>query len=325
MVAARSVWNQTHAYPAMAAALCLLIVVTSGCTPSTTQDTGTAKPADQSGSNNTTAVTPAEPGMPAAPGTSAMPAVPATPAVPAMPIIPAESSSTTEDDATEPEPSDLQPLDNEPDTNGQGTEGDATAKPVESTDPQAAVRAANPVPNADDSARAAIAAMGWEPWQPIVEMSQTHASTCLVAVGDTLPSVELPDLDGTTHKLTDLLGSRLTVAVFWDTKRAYAREQYEQLVREVVEPFGGLGVNVVAINAGDEAAAVRELASASDSSLTNLLDAERSVYQVVATQKLPRTYLLDASGKVLWMDIEYSRGTRRELENAIRYYLKLDS
>jgi hypothetical protein len=37
---------------------------------------------------------------------------------------------------------------------------------------------------------------------------------------------------------------------------------------------------------------------------------------------LPRTYLLDSSGKILWFDLEYSRSTRRELNQAIRYVLK---
>jgi hypothetical protein len=41
----------------------------------------------------------------------------------------------------------------------------------------------------------------------------------------------------------------------------------------------------------------------------------------VASEKLPRTYLLDASGKILWFDIEYSRTTRQQLLSAIRFSL----
>jgi hypothetical protein len=32
-------------------------------------------------------------------------------------------------------------------------------------------------------------------------------------------------------------------------------------------------------------------------------------------------YLLDPAGKVLWFDIEYSTGSRRDLERAIRFVL----
>jgi hypothetical protein len=52
-----------------------------------------------------------------------------------------------------------------------------------------------------------------------------------------------------------------------------------------------------------------------------LCDPEQSLLARVAPGKVPATYLLDAAGKVLWFDIEYSRSTRRELAEAIRYTL----
>jgi hypothetical protein len=32
---------------------------------------------------------------------------------------------------------------------------------------------------------------------------------------------------------------------------------------------------------------------------------------------MPRTYLLDPTGKILWFDVEYSRSTRRDLSEAL--------
>ena len=51
---------------------------------------------------------------------------------------------------------------------------------------------------------------------------------------------------------------------------------------------------------------------------TNWLDADGNAFAQVGSQKLPRTYLLDPTGKILWFDIEYSLGTRRELNQALR-------
>jgi peroxiredoxin len=314
MVATACGWIPAHASRVMALALCFLFSVTVGCNRPGTSDPETNGPTDDSASN-TTAVTPA-------------PAITSD-----------ESGSETENIAADQEASLSRDGDGQPGTGRHVAQPqDATTEsavrndstlPGESTEPSEpddAVAAVAPEPPvADESAQPAAALMDWDTWEPIVHMSQSHASTCLVTVGDMLPSVEMSDLDGTSHQLADLLGSRLTVVVFWDSKLAYAREQYEQLVREVVEPFGSLGVTVVAINVGDDPDAVRDMAAASLGKFVNLLDAQRSVYQVVGTEKLPRTFLLDASGKVLWLDIEYSRGTRRELENALRYYLKLDS
>ena len=54
-----------------------------------------------------------------------------------------------------------------------------------------------------------------------------------------------------------------------------------------------------------------------------LIDAEGAAFDQVATSKLPRVYLLDPSGKILWFDIEYGTATRRDLEQAIRAVLDL--
>ena len=49
-----------------------------------------------------------------------------------------------------------------------------------------------------------------------------------------------------------------------------------------------------------------------------LLDSEGEALAKVATRRLPRTYLLDKKGKILWFDMEYSASTRRDLRDAIR-------
>ena len=95
-----------------------------------------------------------------------------------------------------------------------------------------------------------------------------------------------------------------------------------RLKREVVEPDGKHGVNVVAINEGDAAESVRQLAEQAGAEFPILLDADGAAYNSVAAAKLPRTYLLDKTGKILWLEIEYSRSTRRELQNAILWHLK---
>ena len=66
---------------------------------------------------------------------------------------------------------------------------------------------------------------------------------------------------------------------------------------------------------------VRETVEKLDARFPNLLDDKGVALGAVATRKLPRTYLLDASGKILWFDIEYSNTTRRELREAIQFVL----
>ena len=48
-----------------------------------------------------------------------------------------------------------------------------------------------------------------------------------------------------------------------------------------------------------------------------LLDANQKYFAQLACRKLPRTYLLDAQGKILRLDLEYLRATGYDLRNAL--------
>ena len=56
-----------------------------------------------------------------------------------------------------------------------------------------------------------------------------------------------------------------------------------------------------------------------------LLDPEGDLLAKVSTGRLPRTYLVDEKGKILWFDMEYSNTTRRDLRDAIRVSLNDES
>jgi hypothetical protein len=56
-----------------------------------------------------------------------------------------------------------------------------------------------------------------------------------------------------------------------------------------------------------------------------LLDSKGELFARIAKDPklkwMPRTYLLDAGGRILWFDVEYSRPMRRDLVEAIRVTL----
>ena len=156
-------------------------------------------------------------------------------------------------------------------------------------------------------------------YEPKVVLSSSHEATCLVKVGDTMPELTLKSLAGETVTLKELRGNRLTVVVFWTMRLAMASEQFERLGFDVAQPFRELGVRVVAVNVGDPVEQI-ERGVASEDDVTSVSDPDGSATAKVATDKLPRTYLLDSQGRILWFDIGYSRTTRRQLKNAVFYY-----
>jgi len=157
---------------------------------------------------------------------------------------------------------------------------------------------------------------------PEVVMPEELLATCLVKVGDAMPEGELPDLEGKKHKLTALVGEKLTVVLFWSSENLYARKALEDLQPDVAEPYGKKGVRVIGIDVGEQAEAARKAAQDAAAKYANLVDADGSYFAKVAKEKLPRIYLLDAAGKVLWFDVEYSDSTQRQLVTAIKAALE---
>ena len=156
---------------------------------------------------------------------------------------------------------------------------------------------------------------------PQVSMTHEHADACRVKVGDSFPAADLKDVAGQPKPLAALRGPKLTVVVFWNGKKANAREELADLEPTILARFGTSGLGIVGVNSGDDPQLASELAKQAGASFPVLCDPDQTLLAQVAPGKVPATYLLDSAGKVLWFDIEYSRSTRRELAEAIRYTL----
>lgn len=157
--------------------------------------------------------------------------------------------------------------------------------------------------------------------KPIVKLSGQHEQTCLVKIGDVFPSLTVTTLSGDSGLLSNYYGDRLTLVVFWTNKQPYALQQYKDLENDILEPYGPDGVSVIATNVGDSIEEVEGQMNEYGRSFPNFVDPDRTAFYAIATRKLPRSYLLDVNGKIVWFDIEYSQSTRRELDWAIRYFL----
>ncbi|MDH3717503.1 MAG: TlpA family protein disulfide reductase, partial [Planctomycetota bacterium] len=131
------------------------------------------------------------------------------------------------------------------------------------------------------------------------------------------------DLEGNQQSLASLLGSKATVVCFWTSTSPLATWQLSDLGPDVLEKHGPQGVQVVTINYKEPVAAARAAANKAQLSVPVLMDSQGTVFKQVASDYLPRTYVLDAKGKVLWLDIGYSTETQRHLEEAIRYAISL--
>ena len=159
------------------------------------------------------------------------------------------------------------------------------------------------------------------PTIPKVTLSETSAATCLVKVDDMMPEGRLPDLEGNSQELRELRGEKLTVVYFWTADNPYALAGLSDLATDVVTPYADKGVKVIAINEDKDPEAAKKHVQELKAEFVHLHDPEGKYFAQVATEELPRVYLLDAEGKILWFDLEYSRSVRRNLLQAVQVAL----
>lgn len=156
---------------------------------------------------------------------------------------------------------------------------------------------------------------------PKVTLTQQQKEACLVQVGDRMPEAELAGLDGKRQPLRALYGPKLTVVLFWKSDNLYATQALENLQSDVAEPYRAKGVRVVGISVGDSPEAAKKAVEEGKVQYPNLLDPDASYTSKVAKEKLPRVYLVDGAGKILYFDVEYSSTTQRQLATAIKVAL----
>lgn len=164
------------------------------------------------------------------------------------------------------------------------------------------------------------------PTVPEVHLTDALRETCLVSVGDAMPTAELAGLNGDARPLGELFGEKLTVILFWNRgdslySQMAATSTLEDLQKDVAEPYGEKGVAVVGVNVGDPPEEAKQHVEEAGAAFPNLSDPDGDFFAKVATANLPRVYLLDAEGKIIWFDLEYSQITRRNLLQAIQVEL----
>ncbi|MGL4513298.1 MAG: hypothetical protein ACRCT8_09435 [Lacipirellulaceae bacterium] len=141
---------------------------------------------------------------------------------------------------------------------------------------------------------------------PEVVLSEAHAKQTLVGVGDAFPEVATTSpTGGQGGGLASLLGPKGTVVAVVRGEGWQAMTLLGDLQLDVAGPYGDKGVAAIAIGIDAQPKAPAEATPLS----ATAADAEAKL----GAGRMPRVYVLDAKGKVVWLDLEYSLASRREL------------
>ena len=136
------------------------------------------------------------------------------------------------------------------------SESPASASPTEPAPAAATPAAPDTVKQAEPAP--VVAAAPAEVHVPQVILSEGQTAACKVKIGDAMPALSLPNLSGEVPEWASLQGEKATVVIFWSGVHRFAREQMQRLPREILQPFQGQGVNVVAVHVGPLADELKE-------------------------------------------------------------------
>ena len=146
------------------------------------------------------------------------------------------------------------------------------------------------------------------------------AETTLINAGDIAPDFTAEMLDGSRVTLSELKG-KPTLLIFWATWCPPCRMELSKLQEHIIDPYGDR-INVLPLSRGEERSVVEEYISKMGYTFAVGLDSDQSIFNKYATNYIPRCFVIDAKGKVLYSGVGYDDVVAMEVEESIEKALR---
>lgn len=145
--------------------------------------------------------------------------------------------------------------------------------------------------------------------------------TTLVKRGMTAPDFTVEMLDGSKITLSELKGNVVLVN-FWATWCPPCREELTHMQAEIVDRFAGQPFRLLAVSRGEKRGTVEKFIADQGYKFPVALDPGQDVFHKFASNYIPRNFLIDAEGKVVFVGVGYDEEEFGHLKAAIEETLK---
>ena len=141
------------------------------------------------------------------------------------------------------------------------------------------------------------------------------AATTLIHAGDEAPDFSVEMLDGGNVTLSTLQG-KPTLLIFWATWCPPCREELAHLQEGVIDVYGDK-INVLPVSRGEKREVVEEFITKMGYTFAVGLDGEQTAYRKYATNYIPRCFVIDSKGTVVYSGVGYDEGVAGEVKTAL--------
>ena len=145
--------------------------------------------------------------------------------------------------------------------------------------------------------------------------------TSLTKVGQAAPAFTVQQLDGATFDLPKQRG-KVVVLNFFATWCGPCIQELPILEKDVWKQFEKEGVKVLVVGREETAEKITAFRVKHKLSLPFAPDPDKKVYGLYATKFIPRTYVIDRTGKIAHQTIGYNPAEFEKLVAAVREALK---
>ena len=157
------------------------------------------------------------------------------------------------------------------------------------------------------------------------ERAKKMKESTLVNTGDMAPDFVVDMLDGQKIKLKDLKG-KVVLLNFWATWCTPCMKELYEFPDKIIKPFASNNFVLLPVSRGEQKDVVRkkmEKLKTKGIVFNAGLDPNQDIYKQFATDFIPRNFLIDQNGKVVYTSVGYSEEKLNELVEMINELLKV--